>query len=163
MARSRTSTRPVLAGAVVVLAAALTGCSATNEITSMDAYSASDGVRATLGTVTAENLLLVAADADAPGALQGALSNRGDDGVTVTVALGEESARVWLPAGDTVLLGGSDGDEVVLTTPAAPGAVADVTLSTGTDGEVGVPVPVLDGTLPEYADLVPAADGGTGA
>lgn len=159
MARSRTSTRPVLAGAVVVLAAALTGCSATNEITSMDAYSASDGVRATLGTVTAENLLLVAAGADEPGALQGALSNRGDDGVTVTVALGEESARVWLPAGDTVLFGGSDGDEVVLTTPVAPGAVADVTLSTGAEGEVGVPVPVLDGTLPEYTDLVPAADG----
>lgn len=34
-----------------------------------------------------------------------------------------------------------------------------MTLSTGADGEVGVPVPVLDGTLPEYADLVPAADG----
>jgi len=163
VARSRTSTRPVLAGAVGVLAAAaLTGCSATNAITSMDAYSASDGVGGTLGTVTAENLLLVAAAADAPGALQGGLTNRGDEGVAVTIALGDDSERVWLPAGETLLLGGSDGDDVVLTTPVAPGAVADVTFSTDEDGEVGVPVPVLDGTLPEYADLVPA-DGDTGA
>ena len=65
MARSRTSARPVVVGAVLVLAAALSGCSATNDITSQSVYSASDGVRATLGDLTAENLLIVAEAADA--------------------------------------------------------------------------------------------------
>lgn len=158
MARSRTSARTVAAGSVAVgavLAAVLSGCSATNPITTEKPYSASDGVRATLGPVTAENLLLVAAEADAPGALQGALSNRGDDAVAVLVGVGGATQRVWLESGQTVLLGGSQGEEAVFTTPDAPGATTELTLSTDADGTETFQVPVLDGTLPEYADLVP--------
>ncbi len=154
MARSRTSARPVAAGAVV-LAALLSGCSATNPITTEVAYAASDGVRTTLGDLTAENLMLVAAAADEPGALQGALSNRGDEDLTVELGTTGGSERIRVEAGRTVLLGGSEGEDVVLPTPAPPGATADLTLSTAAAGETTVPVPVLDGTLPEYADLVP--------
>ncbi|GIG35416.1 hypothetical protein [Cellulomonas pakistanensis] len=155
MARSRTSARPVVVGAALALAAALSGCSVTNQITTELAYSASDGVRATLGDLTAENLMLVAEAADAPGALQGALTNRGDEPLTVSLALAGESERVRLDAGETVLLGGSEGEEIVFDAPGAPGATVDMTLSTGAAGEQTVPVPVLDGTLPEYRDLVP--------
>lgn len=158
MAPSRTSARTVAAGSVAVgavLAAVLSGCSATNPITTEKPYSASDGVRATLGQVTAENLLLVAAEVDGPGALQGALSNRGEDAVAVTVGVGGDAQRFWIESGDTVLLGGTDGEEVVFTTPAAPGATTELTLTTAADGTETVPVPVLDGTLPEYTDLVP--------
>lgn len=156
MARSRPSARPVAVGAVVALAAVLSGCSATNPITTEEPYSASDGVRATLGSVTAENLLVIAAEADGPGAVQGALTNRGDDAVTVDLVLGGDSEQLRLGAGETLLLGGTEGEELVLTTPAAPGAVADLTLRTAGDGEIAFQVPVLDGTLPEYADLVPS-------
>jgi hypothetical protein len=156
VARSRPSARPVAVGAVVALAAVLSGCSATNPITTEEPYSASDGVRATLGSVTAENLLVIAAEADGPGAVQGALTNRGDDAVTVDLVLGGDSEQLRLGAGETLLLGGTEGEELVLTTPAAPGAVADLALRTAADGEIAFPVPVLDGTLPEYADLVPS-------
>ncbi|WP_217615810.1 hypothetical protein [Cellulomonas sp. GbtcB1] len=164
MARSRTSARPVVVGTVLALAAALSGCSVTNQITTEVAYSASDGVRATLGDLTAENLLIVAEAADAPGALQGALTNRGDEALTVELSLEGSSERVRVESGATVLLGGgsgeggADGDErerVVFDTAGAPGSTVELTLSTGAAGDETVPVPVLDGTLPEYADLVP--------
>lgn len=166
MARSRTSARPVVVGAALALAVALSGCSATNDITSQSVYSASDGVRATLGDLTAENLLIVAEAADAPGALQGALTNRGDDTLTVELTLEGSTERVRVESGATVLLGGgageggADGDEreeVVFDAAGAPGSTVELTLSTEAAGEQTVPVPVLDGTLPEYADLVPEA------
>ena len=155
MARSRTSARPVVVGAVLALAAALSGCSVTNQITTEMPYAASDGVRATLGDLTAENLLLVAEAADAPAALQGALTNRGDDVLNVQLALGGATERVRVESGETVLLGGTSGEEIVFETAGAPGATVELTLSTGAAGDETVPVPVLDGTLPEYADLVP--------
>lgn len=157
MARSRSSVRPVVLGAVV-LAAVLSGCSVTNQITTEEQYAASDGVRATLGDVTAENLLLIAEAADAPGALQGAFTNRGDEAVTVEVATTGSAERVRVAAGETVLLGGQDGEEVVLDTPAPPGATTEVTLSTGAGGTETVQVPVLDGTLPEYEGLAPTPE-----
>lgn len=158
MARSRLSARPVAAVGAVLLAGVLTACSTTNPITTHEEYAASDGVRAALGDISAENLLLVAVAADAPGALQGALSNQGTDPITVTVATSSDSTDVRVPAGETVLLGGTEGEDVVLATPGAPGATTDLSLSSGPGGTETVPVPVLDGTLPEYTDLVPAQD-----
>jgi hypothetical protein len=38
-----------------------------------------------------------------------------------------------------------------------PGGLVPVTLSTPEDGSIDVQVPVLDGTLPEYASDVPTA------
>lgn len=156
MARSRPSARTVVVGALALaVAATLTGCSVTNPITTEKPYAASDGVRATLGDLTAENLLLIAAEADGPAALQGALTNRGTESLTVEIATAGSSERIRVASGATVLLGGTDGEDVVLDTPVGPGATAEVTLSTGAGGTDTVPVPVLDGTLPEYADLVP--------
>jgi len=155
VARSRPSARTVAVGAAVALAAVLSGCSTTNPITTEDAYSASDGVGGVLGAVSAENLLVIAAEADAPGAVQGALTNRGEDEATVELSLGGDTERFRLASGETLLLGGPEGEKVLMTTPAAPGALADMTMSTAADGEVTIPVPVLDGTLPEYRDLVP--------
>ena len=132
MARSRTSARPVVVGAVLALAAALSGCSATNDITSQSVYSASDGVRATLGDLTAENLLLVAEAADAPAALQGALTNRGDDTLTVELSLEGATERVRVESGATVLLGGgageggADGDEREEVVFDAAGRISDI-------------------------------------
>jgi hypothetical protein len=156
VARSRTSARPVVVGAVALVAAAvLSGCSATNQITTEMAYAASDGVRATLGDLTAENLLLIAEAADTPAALQGALTNRGDDNLVVQIETDGGSERISVTAGETVLLGGENGEEIVLESAGAPGSTVEVTLSTTDAGTRTVHVPVLDGTLPEYADLVP--------
>lgn len=151
--------RFALVGAVALVSAGLAGCSATNEITTQLDYAASDGVRATIGDVTAENLLVITAGKGEQGALQGAFTNRGsaDVDVTLTTEDNTELASVPVAAGSTVLLGGTRGELVTFTTPVAPGAVLPVTLSTGSAGSEAVSVPVLDGTLSEYTALVPTA------
>jgi len=156
--RARSSLRHRLAAAGVVALAglALAGCSATNQITTAKPYSASDGVRAELGDVTAENLLVLASAEGAPGALQGALTNRGTDAVTVTLTSGTTAiGTVRVDATSTVLLGGDTGKALTFTTANAPGGVTPLTLETGPGGTLTVSVPVLDGTLPEYATHVP--------
>ncbi|WP_448059042.1 hypothetical protein [Cellulomonas hominis] len=147
----------------LVSALGLTACSTTNPQTTTRAYSPSDGVRAEVGQLTAENLLIVSAAAGEPGALQGALTNRGTERLTVTVSTADQqdAATLRVTAGETLLLGGEDGTDVTFTTTDPPGATTDLTLTTGQGGTESVAVPVLDGTLPEYAALVPAADTAT--
>lgn len=156
--RTHRSTTAAGVALVGVLATVLSGCSATNQITTAQVYSASDGVRASLGDLTAENLLVISGGTDDPGALQGAFTNHGDDALTVTITSdGEQAGKVRVQAGATQLLGGTHGEDVVFDTQAAPGSLTTLTIETGEGGSQDVQVPVLDGTLPEYADLVPTA------
>jgi hypothetical protein len=155
-ARSPFRHRLAAAGAVVLVGAALTGCSATNQITTAEPYSPSDGVRAELGDVTAENLLLLTSAEGAPAALQGALTNRGTAAVTVSITSGAVAVgTVRLDPAETVLLGGETGKAITFAASNPPGGVDPLTLATGPGGTLTVSVPVLDGTLPEYATLVP--------
>ncbi len=59
-------------------------------------------------------------------------------------------------AGETVYLGAEDGfDAQIGRVDAAPGAMLPVTVSTTTGEEQALSLPVLDGTLEEYAHLLP--------
>ena len=112
MIRARSSLRHRLAAAGVVALAglALAGCSATNEITTAKAYSASDGVRAELGDITAENLIVLTTAKGAPAALQGAFTNRGTTAVTVSLTDGTAAiGTVRVDPATTVLVGGDTG------------------------------------------------------
>jgi hypothetical protein len=164
--RLRTGRRPrrvaFLAAGAAVAAAALTGCSVTNPITSEKPYSASDGVRAQIGDVRAANLIVVAHAHGDPGVLVGALTNDGTKDTTVSVTIGEGSpTQVDVAARQTVLLLGEDTDgQADVRTPAvdtAPGGMTTVTLATPADGSYSLQVPVLDGTLEEYAAFLPTA------
>jgi hypothetical protein len=145
--------------AVALVGAGLAGCSATNPITTQRPYSASDGVRVALGDLTAENLMILTAGEGEAASLHGAVSNDGAEELTVTFALedGTEIGSVDVSAGDGVLIGGTDGEQLLFTSPAVPGATADMTLTTASGGSERVYVPVLDGTLPEYSTHVPTA------
>jgi hypothetical protein len=58
-----------------------------------------------------------------------------------------------------VLLGTDADEEIELdSVEAAPGSLLAVTISTPQDGSLEVQVPVFDGTLPEYSEMVPDAD-----
>jgi hypothetical protein len=162
--RTRRSQRRVvvLAAGAAVAAAALTGCSATNPMTTETPYSASDGVRAQIGDVRASNLILVSEAHGKPGVLTGALTNDGDKDTTVSITIGETApTSVDVASHQTVLLLGEDTQgQADVRTPAAdtaPGGLTDVTLATPTDGSYTVRVPVLDGTLEEYAAFLPTA------
>lgn len=159
--RPRT-TRAAVAGLVASAALVLTGCSATNPITTLDGYAASDGTAAQVGAVHALNLIVVAEAEGAPGVLTGALANRSgeDEDVTLTVA-GGEPVDVEVPAGSSVLIGVTDAPARYTTTEvpvaavdAAPGGLVTVTITSGSSGTTEVRVPVLDAALPEYAAVL---------
>ncbi|WP_456846374.1 hypothetical protein [Cellulomonas sp. P5_C6] len=159
--RPRTLRAAALVVGATVAGLALAGCSATNGITTEDPYSAADGIRFTLGDVRGSNLLVVSAAKGEPGTVLGGLINDGDKDRTVTVSDGTDSTDVELGPKETVLLGGGDvpedGTATVLfaSMDVPPGAVLKVTFSTPEDGSITVDLPVLDGSLPEYATMVP--------
>lgn len=148
-----------LVGAALAVST-LTACTATNPVTTNEPYSLSDGVRTTLGPVTAVNLLVVSAGEGEPGVLSGALTNEGSDALQVTLTTADQTtgSTIDLAGGATVYIGtGSVVGESVPIDPveAAPGQLLDLTLTSPSAGSTQVQVPVLDGTLPQYASLVP--------
>ncbi len=161
MASARPSRRPRSRTAVALTGLgvlALAGCSATNPITTSEAYNVVDGVQADLGgDVAARNLLLFTSEEGAAGTMSGALANQSREDLEVELAPeGADPVTIEVPAGRTVLLGHEDGEDVELdAVEAAPGAHLTVTVTTQAGGSIDVPVPVFDGTLPEYAEMVP--------
>ena len=159
--RPRTLRATALAAGVAVVGLALAGCSATNRITTDDPYGASDGIRVVLGDVRGSNLLVVSEAKGEPGNLLGGLINDSTEDRTVTVSAGDDSTDVELGPKETVLLGGGDAPEdgqatvIFSSVDVPPGAVLKVTISTPEDGSTTADVPVLDGSLPEYATSVP--------
>lgn len=147
--------KPARLAAALALVAALAGCSLTNPIQTQVVYAPSDGARITIGeTIQAENFLVLADIAGEPGALVGGLTNRGKQDTVITVSVeGADPFEVPVAAGETFLL---TGDDVLRldAVDAAPGATLPVTISTGAEGAASAPVPVLDGTLPEYGDVL---------
>ncbi|WP_062387723.1 hypothetical protein [Demequina iriomotensis] len=135
------------------LALTVAGCSTINPITTQMAYDASDGVSVEIGEVTGLNLLVITEAEGSAAVLTGSLRNAGDEDVTVSASIdGAEIASIDVPAGATVRLGGDEGEAAVTgTSTAAPGLLQDVSFQTETAGQVTEQVPVLDGTLPEYA------------
>ena len=84
------------------------------------------------------------------------MTNRGAAAVTVSLTSGAVAiGTVRVKAAETVLLGGDAGKAITFRAADAPGKVTPLTLATGSGGSLTVLVPVLDGTLPEYAKLVP--------
>lgn len=149
----------LVVGLGLVLGAGLSACSATNTITTDRSYQASDGVGVDLGDVTATNLIVLAAEEGAPGTMLGAVSNAGSSDAELTFMTPDSGGPVSIdvPAGETVVLGPDDEAVDLEEVPVAPGAYLEVSVSTDQGGTSSVRVPVLDGALPEYADLVPDA------
>ena len=158
--RPRFRNRLLAVPALAIAALTLAGCSAVSPITTEKPYAPSDGVRVELGSsFSAANLLIISAAEGEPGVLVGGLSNHSGDPIKVTLTPdGAKASTVRVPAGDTVLLGGDTSPPLALdTVGVAPGAVLPVTISTPDGGSLNVSIPVLDGTLPQYTDLVPTA------
>lgn len=136
----------------------LAACSAISPITTQFQYSASDGLPVDLGVVQGHNLLLVTEGAGQPAILLGSFTNAGDQDVRVTISLSaDEAQQVWVPAGGLKLL--IPEEEITRVSgiaTAAPGLVAPVAFTTDSVGTITLQVPVMDGTLPEYRDLIDA-------
>ena len=155
---SRTVTRFTTGIVAAGLALAVSACS---PVLSMKPYASSDGAKVSWGEgvndVRGENLIILSSEQGGEGRLVGGLTNTTDERVTVTFGFVEgEPQQVRIDPRSTVLLDGSQERDVLLVdVPVAPGSTASMVFETPTLGAVTLPIPVLDGTLSEYANLVP--------
>lgn len=138
---------------LAAVAAVAAGCSAVNPITTQEAYDASDGIGIEVGDVRGLNLLVITEAEGSPAVLIGSFYNSGDEDVEIAASIdGATIVSVPVPAGDTVKLGGEEGEvHVTGTATVAPGLLAEVAFQSDATGQISEQVPVMDGTLPEYA------------
>ena len=151
------ATSIVIAG---LIAASLTGCTFGAVQATRLAYDPSDGIGTEVGNVQVRNALLVSEDGTVA-SLAVALVNAGDANVRLTVSWEASSGRVErtisVPAGETVSLGANEDVIVLDGIDAEPGSKFPVYFQYGDEEGKELGVPVLDGSLDEYADLVPGA------
>lgn len=156
MAATRRTRFGVLAVSAI-LTAGLTGCGVVSPIMTAEDYPAGDGSMIIVDDVRGLNLMIATEGEGENGVLLGAVANRGSDDHAVAIALGEvELFSADIPADTTYLF--EQGDPILIDeVPAAPGAMVDMGLSVSGAGTQVESVPVVDGTLPAYAEALEKA------
>lgn len=145
----------VAAGALTIMAAS--GCSYINPQSTMQQYSASDGVHGEVGSIELRNILLVSEGGDKPARIVGAVFNNASTSKTVTFAGADGSeATVKVPADGEQLFDLDHRPVILDSTGAMPGALVQIQVSTGSKQDE-LKVPVLDGTLKHYRDYLPTS------
>ncbi|WP_423494142.1 DNA modification methylase [Microbacterium esteraromaticum] len=147
----------VALGAVVALGT--TGCTfMTNQATTID-YSPSDGVNvdATGGDIVVRNAMVIATEDGSTGNLVAAFVNTGDKSGRVNIDIAGTMLTVRVPAGDSVSLGADKDPLPIDGLNVMPGSNVEALFVSGDGEATATEIPVLDGTLPEYSDLVPSA------
>lgn len=131
------------------------GCAMITYQATTEQYDPSDGVSADLGSLAIRNMLVVSEDGE-EGNMVLSVTNSSTEDATLELQVAGESVEVEVLAGQTVSPGAGDLEPVLVERlDAEVGGLVPVFLTTeGAEGrEIGVPV--LDGRLPEYEDLVP--------
>ncbi|PWB98173.1 hypothetical protein [Homoserinimonas hongtaonis] len=152
--RARIVASVALSAAITLLVA---GCGFITPQATTDDYDASDGTNATIGDVKVLNAIVVS-DNGVDGNLVTSVANNGSERVTVTFQFesteGKSDSKVTVASGQIKKLG---VDEVFLLEGinSEPGSLMPIFVQYGSETGKQVLVPVLDGSLPEYADLVP--------
>ena len=127
-------------------------------------YDASDGVSANVGDLNLRNILVVSDDGET-GNLIMTVVNNGTDDVRLGVQFGDgggETQQIEVESGATVTFGVDDVEGVDAVEPvllegmnAEVGGLLPMYFQYGDAEGVEKQVPVLDSSLPEYADLAP--------
>ena len=140
------------------LALGASGCSMLTYQATTEKYDPSDGVSADIGDLDLRNILIVSEDGD-EGTLVMTVVNTGDDDATLGVQVGKggsDVTKIRVEAGETLVLGSEDEEPVVLEgLDAEVGGLAVLFFQAGDAEGLEKQVPVLDASLPEYADLAP--------
>ena len=149
-------------GALVLLGA--TGCTFISPQATTIEYSASDGVNVSskTGPIVVRNAFVVANEDGTVGNLVAAFVSPSQDDAVVTVELqGLGPFEIEVAAGETVSLGGNE-EPLLLDSAEAdgdvtfePGSTVEIYFQSGDGSGATANVPVLDGALPYYTDLVP--------
>ncbi|MDQ0617053.1 hypothetical protein [Arthrobacter globiformis] len=157
MNRGQSGKMAMAAAALSAGLLALTGCGYVNAQQTSHQYAASDGTRAEVGPVQLRNMLIVSAGENQPGRVIGAVYNSSSKDVKVTLK-GAEGAQTEVPVKQNsyTLLNESADEAILSTSGGKPGSLVDVQVTEdGTNVNKTVKIPVVDGTLKEYAAYVP--------
>ena len=148
------------AGAGVAIAAALisaTGCGYIYTQPTTPQYAASDGVKADLNGVELRNIMMVSSGKGADGRLLGTILNKSDHDITVTFAFPSGEKSVKVAKGQQVRLESNDSQVIVPKISQTPGETLANTQVSSNDQSTNLNIPILDGTLKEYASYMPNA------
>ncbi|GAC1371063.1 MAG: hypothetical protein NVSMB43_06730 [Pseudarthrobacter sp.] len=165
MNRAQSGKLALAAGVLALGLATMTGCGYITPQQTTHQYSASDGIRADLGPLQLRNMLIVSSGADKPGRLIGAVYNSSSQDIKLTVngAKGSQ-AQVPVKANSYTLLNQSTDAAILSTSGGIPGSLVDIKVAeNGTNVTKTVQMPVLDATLTEYKEYLPAASQPTGS
>ncbi len=170
--------RALRGAAVLAASLALGGCTFVNPQTTQEPYVVSDGQGVSLGEVRVASLLVVAEEEGQPGRLVARIVNGTPDEQRVTITGEGLDETVTAPPQETVAIG-EPGDEdavdiIIDAVSRRPGQLVELTLVREGGETLEVGVPVLDGSLEQYAPYLPTAEptggaaptpggGGTGA
>lgn len=162
---SRPSVRSMAVAAVAGTALLLSGCSEFSPQTTQLQYVPSDGAQGDIGALGIRNALLVtqtldrdeAADPNAAASFVGTLVNGGENNVTVNLRTADGAqTSIPVPARGSVQLSPEAEQQWQLDqVGVVPGRSVQITVDVAGQ-QIELAVPVLDGTLPEYATLAPA-------
>ena len=133
------------------------GCAMITYQATTEKYDASDGISADLGAIELRNVLVVSDDGR-EGNLVAAIVNTGEDDATVEFEVVDsgEQFQVDVEAGKVVSLGAGDEDPLLIEDlDAEVGGLVSIYVTHDDAEGQELQVPVLDGRLPEYEDLVP--------
>ncbi|WBU37840.1 hypothetical protein [Homoserinibacter sp. YIM 151385] len=141
-----------------LLATGMAGCNFVTTQATTFRYDPSDGRSADVGDLQLRNILAVTEDgADANLVLIGV--NRSSDPIDLIAQVGEGADRtavsVTLEPGSNRIGYGELGQLLFSDIDAPAGSLLDVYFQYGDEAGRQVPVPVVDGELPEYEDLLP--------
>ena len=159
--RARRAASVVLAAAVLLSTAE---CTFFAPQTTLKPYDPSDGVNTQIGDVYIRNVLLLAGESGDASLLVNVV-NETDNGVKVSFqyegkdsdgATGKIDDSVFANPGKATSIGGSEDPRIVLTgIDAKPGTLFPIFVQYGDHTGKQLLVPVLDGTLKPYDELLP--------
>ena len=142
----------------------VTGCGYTNPQQTAKHYAASDGTQANVGPLQLRNMMIISDGEDKPGRVVGAVYNTSSEDVTLTIAgTAGSQTRVPVKQNSYTLLNDSTDEAILSTTGGIPGSLVEVTASEdGTNQKSTFKVPVLDATISDYKQYLPAGSEPTG-
>ncbi|MGS0563151.1 DNA modification methylase [Microbacterium aurugineum] len=143
--------------ALVLLGA--TGCTFITPQSTKIEYPASDGVNISDadGPIDVRNALVIATEDGSIGNFIAAVVNPTEESATLTISVGDgNDFKVTVPAGETKSLGADEEPLRIVGLDTKPGATVEMHFQSGDSTGVKADVPVLDGSLPYYSDLVPS-------
>lgn len=154
--RARVVASAALAAAAAV---ALAGCNFVTPMATLKPYDPSDGVSATVGDVQVLNVLVLTEDGESGNLVFTAVNRSGED-VDLTVQYGEGAdatdLEVEVAASGTSEFGFGEGGQLFLEDLGVePGQLLKVYFQYGGEEGAQLSVPVLDGGLDPYGDLLP--------